>query len=65
MTLTQSDDLGARNLAIYLDGADAPDRAAGATPLTVDDFLRNTNQSQTRVLTRDCDGGDAPRGVRP
>jgi len=30
---------GARSVAVYLDGADDPDRAADGTPLTDDDFL--------------------------
>src|SRR5262249_34906458 len=29
----------ALSLALYLDGADAPDRAAGGTPMLADDFL--------------------------
>ena len=32
-------DSGARAIAIYLDGSDAPDRAADGTPLLDDDFL--------------------------
>jgi glycogen operon protein len=32
-------DAGARSLAIYLDGSDAPDRAQDGTPLLDDDFL--------------------------
>ncbi len=33
----------ARSVAVYLDGADAPDRAADGTPLTDDDFLLLVN----------------------
>ena len=32
-------DAGARSLAIYLDGSDAPDRAQDGTPMVDDDFL--------------------------
>ena len=39
MTPAQWDDPGARSVAIYLDGADDPDRAADGTLLTDDDFL--------------------------
>jgi isoamylase len=34
---------GARSLALYLDGADSPDRAADGTPLVDDDFLLLVN----------------------
>lgn len=39
MTPTQWGDPGARSVAIYLDGADDPDRAADGSLLTADDFL--------------------------
>jgi glycogen operon protein len=39
MTPAQWNDPGARSLAIYLDGADDPDRAADGTLLIDDDFL--------------------------
>ena len=39
MTPAQWNDPGARSVAIYLDGADDPDRAADGTLLTDDDFL--------------------------
>ena len=34
---------GARSVAVYLDGADDPDRAADGTPLVDDDFLLLVN----------------------
>ena len=39
MTATDWADPSARSVAIYLDGADAPDRADDGTPLLDDDFL--------------------------
>jgi glycogen operon protein len=39
MTGADWTDAGARSLAIYLDGSDAPDRAQDGTPLLDDDFL--------------------------
>ncbi|HEY6424097.1 MAG TPA: glycogen debranching protein GlgX [Pseudonocardiaceae bacterium] len=39
MTAANWADSGARSVAIYLDGADAPDTAEDGTPLTDDDFL--------------------------
>jgi glycogen operon protein len=39
MTTAEWDDPNARGLAIYLDGADDPDRAADGSPLIDDDFL--------------------------
>jgi glycogen operon protein len=39
MTLADWGDPGARSVAVYLDGADDPDRAADGTLLTDDDFL--------------------------
>ncbi|HKE98946.1 MAG TPA: glycogen debranching protein GlgX [Actinomycetes bacterium] len=43
MTPADWQDPGARSVAVYLDGADAPDRAADGTPLTDDDFLLLVN----------------------
>ncbi|HKB31210.1 MAG TPA: glycogen debranching protein GlgX, partial [Streptosporangiaceae bacterium] len=39
MTAADWSDSGARAVAIYLDGSDAPDRAADGSPLIDDDFL--------------------------
>jgi isoamylase len=43
MTAADWADGGARSLAIYLDGSDAPDRAADGTPLLDDDFVAMFN----------------------
>ncbi len=39
MTVAQWEDPGSRSVALYLDGADDPDRAHDGSPLTDDDFL--------------------------
>ena len=39
MTSADWSDMGARAIALYLDGSDAPDRAEDGTPLLDDDFL--------------------------
>ena len=43
MTMADWADPGARSLALYLDGADAPDRGGDGTPLLDDDFLLLVN----------------------
>src|SRR5262249_19852473 len=43
MTLANWRDRGTRCIALYLDGADAPDHAADGTPLVDDDFLLLVN----------------------
>ena len=45
MTGPDWSDSGARAVAIYLDGSDAPDRAADGTPMIDDDFLVLVNAS--------------------
>ena len=50
-------------IAVYLDGADAPDEAADGTPLLDDDFLILVNACWEPVEFTVPDGADSSAGL--